>query len=112
MKALKTAMLALHFLESTMHTNGSLQDLSASWPSGPLQTLTPRTGGSWGLFSLASLIYPSDASQGSRRGVQLLYPTMSGRVMTNVTSISYVSVRLRPTIVVVMTVVASGSPGP
>ena len=40
------------------------------------------------LFSLASLIYPSDASQRSRRGVQLLYPTMSGRVMTNIISIS------------------------
>ena len=48
MKALKTSMLALHFLESTMPSNGSLQDLS------PLETWSPETGGSWGL----SLAWP------------------------------------------------------
>ena len=51
MKALKTSMLALHFLESTMPSNGSLQDLSASWLSGPLETWSPGNGGPLGLSS-------------------------------------------------------------
>jgi len=88
-----------------------LECFLALWNLGDLVSWNLRDLGS--LFSLASLIFPIVASKRSRRGVQLHYPTVSGRVMTvSVISIFYVSVRPRTTVVAVTTVVASGSPGP
>ena len=88
-----------------------LECFLALWNLGDLVSRNLRDLAS--LFSLASLICPIVASQRSRRGVQLHYPTVSGRVMTvSVISIFHVSVGSRTTVVAVTTVVASGSPRP